>query len=171
MPGVRRQAVDGDSPPEVDTPKALEDVPVLFPGGADFEIVWPLEPGDPVRLEYSEEDDEPFYSTTSSAPVNPEVLRRHGGNVVCRPEGTRGIPSPFGKATFIGSDGTNVLLGANDASEYIALTEALISAIKNAVDSAATGSQDGGAAFKAALSLGLAAIDPASVSATKVRAK
>lgn len=170
-PGVRIQAVDSDSAPEVDTIPDLENVPVLFPSCAAFEIVFPLAAGDPVRIEFSEEDDSLFYETTDAVPVNPEILRRHGASVVCRPEGHRGTPGS--KATFIGSDGSNVLLGADDAADYLAITDQVLQAVSDAVSAAPVTPADGGAALKAGIvsALATAIAAAASYSATKVRAK
>jgi hypothetical protein len=169
-PGVRVQGVDGDSTPEVDTLADIPDVPVWFPGGAAFSQFWTLLPGDPVRIEWSEEDDLAFYDSTKSIPLTPEILRKHGASCVCRPEGDRGAPAT--KLTSISSDGTKILLGDALGLHYI-LTEVFISTLSTLVTaaSAAAVAGDGGvmALNTLATALNTLAGAPIPVSLTKAK--
>lgn len=136
-PGVRVLAVDLDSPAEVDTLPDIPDVPVLFPSCAFGILYWPLAAGDPVRLEFSEQDDSEFYwNADAVVPVNPAALRRHGSAVVCRPEGTRGtgaLGAEDAAKMFLGKPGgvgiqmdhSEVKLGGSAATEKVALVSDL----------------------------------------------
>lgn len=133
-PAVRVQAVDSDSPAEVDTLPVLEEVPVHYPSAGAGILYIPLSPGDPVRIEWSEEDDGEFYDDEAAAvPVNPTQLKRHGGSCVCYPTGFRGanaLGSESPTRTFLGSPGgtgisigADVQLGDSTASAFV-LTDA-----------------------------------------------
>lgn len=166
-PGIRVQGVDSDSTPEVDTLEDIPDVPVLFPGGVAFEEFWTLAPGDPVRLEWSEEDDLAFYDTTKPIPLNPEILRKHGASLVARPEGNRGTPTV--KFTSISSDGTKVLIGDALGVHSVPSTELLLTALIGAVTAATVTAGDGGAQFKTTLLTALNLILAPAVSLAKVK--
>lgn len=131
-PGVRVQVVDSDTnPPELDTLDVLEAVPVLFPHCGNFILYHPISEGDIGRLEWSEEDDSEAYTDGSaSVPVNPRVLKRHGGTAVFRPEGFRGTGALGGESSahgFLGfPDGVGVQvrtgelrLGGSDATDPV----------------------------------------------------
>lgn len=182
-PAVRVQAVDSDSPPEVDTLPVFEGVPVLYPRTGAGILYLPLSPGDPVRLEWSEEDDGEFYESPSApVPVNPTSLRRHGGALVCRPEGCRGSgalgpESPsralLGRAggPSVAIDADGVIVGGSDGEELPVTAEKLLNALVNAITASATAPTDGGSAFKANLLAALGQIDPSTIAATRVRLK
>ena len=143
---------------------------MLYPQGAGFICYFPLEAGDPVRVEASEEDDGEFYDDEgASVPVNPTVLVRHGGQFVCRPEGSRGVGKLGGESEgelFIGkpdgvcvtTDGGELLLGRSDAGEYVALANL----VKGELDDIA-------AVLNA--EIGPGTYVPGSVAASKVKAK
>lgn len=129
-PGVRVQIVDEDSDPEVTQLDDLLDVPVLFPNFGGAVLYFPLEPGTPGRLEYSEEDDSQFYRSGADAPVNPVILQRHGSWAVFRPEGSRqgaligSEPSDRGFVGYPGGVGvswseSDLLLGGSDAADPV----------------------------------------------------
>lgn len=144
-PGVRVLAVDLDSPAEVDTLPDISDVPVLFPSCAFGILYWPLAAGDPVRLEFSEQDDSEFYwNADAVVPVNPGALRRHGSACVCRPEGTRGtgaLGAEDAAKMFLGKPGgvgiqmdhSEVRLGGSAASMFAALAPLVEAAISHAI--------------------------------------
>ena len=170
-PGVRFQIVDEDSDPEVIQIPDLKDVPVLFPNFGGSIVFFPLAPGAPGRLEFSEEDDSLFYRKSSALPVNPVVLERHGGWAVFRPEGSRagafleGEPSSRG---YIGepggagvSFGDDLRLGGSDATDRVIR----VSDLEAIFDAWTPVSQDGGAALKAVWSSVKAAIGSPKVKA------
>lgn len=139
---VRAQVTDPDSPPEVATQDDLLDVPVLYPTSGPFILYMPLTEGDPVRVEFSEEDDGDFYRGMQ-APVNPLSLKRHGGYAVCRPAGfdAASLGSESQARLFLGKPGgacvslaeSIAYLGRSDASDEVALASLVRTAIQNAV--------------------------------------
>lgn len=142
-PAVRVQAVDSDSRPEVDELPDLEDVPVLYPSAGGFLLYIPLSAGDPVRIEFSEEDDSEFYDDASAdVPGNPINLKRHGGAYVCRPEGFRGTGALGGEsdsAPFIGTpdgvgikfDSGTLVIGDSSATNFVALANLVKSELQD----------------------------------------
>jgi hypothetical protein len=143
-PGVRVQATDSDSSPEVDTLADLEGVPVEFPHWGPAVLYHPLSPGDVGRLEFSEEDDGEIYVDPNAAvPVNPLVLRKHGASCVFRPGGRRGAASgdAAGAAGFLGRpggvgiafDAASLRLGASNASDPVALNSLVKAAVAAAI--------------------------------------
>lgn len=142
-PAVRVQGVDLDSDGEVDTMPDLEGVPVLFPGAGSGILYFPLAEGDPVRIEFCEEDDAEFYWDAAAAlPVNPTNMRRHGGAVVCRPEGSRGLARMLSESTakgLLGAPGGTCLtwneiemqLGDSTATDPVALKSLVLAALNS----------------------------------------
>lgn len=129
-PGVRVQIVDDDSDPEVTQLDDLLDVPVLFPNFGGAVLYFPIAPGTPGRLEFSEEDDSLFYRSGEAVPVNPVILQRHGSWAVFRPEGSRqgaligGEPTARGFLGFPDGIGiswseSDLRLGGSDASDPV----------------------------------------------------
>ena len=183
-PGVRVQVVDSDSDPEVDTLPPVEGVDVLFPSAGGFLLFAPLEAGDVGRLEWSEEDDGDLYDDASAAvPVNPRILKRHGGNAVFRPEGFRGVGALgaedsgkmlLGKpgGSVVQFDGDELKLGRSDATEKVVLSGKFKTTWNVAMDAAVVAAQaspgDGGEAGFAAMKTALTSV---LIEATKVKAK
>lgn len=143
-PAVRLQGVDLDSDGEVDTLPDLTEVPVLFASAGNHGILYfPLSAGDPVRIEFSEEDDAEFYFDEGAVlPVNPASLRRHGGAVVCRPEGVRGVAALLSEnpaRNFLGKPGgvgmawdeIELLLGDSTATDPVALQSLVLAALNS----------------------------------------
>jgi hypothetical protein len=69
----------------------IPNVPVRFPGGKGFIILWPLEPGDFVDLHFQDEDHSTWRVTGQTS--DPLVLDRHGMFAYCTP-GARPDVSP-----------------------------------------------------------------------------
>lgn len=177
-PAVRFQAVDADSPPEVDTLQPIEGVPVQFPHWGEAVLYHPLSPGDVGRLEWSEEDDGEVYSDDGAeVPVNPTILRRHGAACVFRPEGKRGggISEPEASAGFLGRPGgvgiafdqNEVRLGSATAVEAVALA----SLVKSMVAEAITGHGHGSFGAAGVFIPPLTAETLTSAAAAKVKAE
>lgn len=76
---------DDGSENEEDWPK-LPDVPVLFPGGGDFNMSWPLKNGDPVLLVFCQRDLIRWLVSDGKEPHSPELSEVMGANgAICIP--------------------------------------------------------------------------------------
>ena len=106
--------LDGEEIPQ------LDDVPVLWPGGAKGFLHVPLQSGDLVMVLFAEEDFSAFWDTGSVSP--PKVLQRHGLHAVAIP-GFRREKAPYattsGHVTLAAAD--ELRLGSDAASVYVAL--------------------------------------------------
>jgi hypothetical protein len=126
---VQPAVYEGEAPFPV-----LEDVPVLFTGGAGIAIIHSLVPGDEVEITFSKLDPSRFQSTGVVSQAN--NVRRAGLYATCRPAALSDLKlviaqAPTGPGTLsMGSvtglnniviDLTNIKLGGATASDFVAL--------------------------------------------------
>lgn len=155
------------------TVPALDDVHVVWPGGAAGFLHVPLTAGDTVLVIFTEEDHS-RWSLTGGVSA-PAVLARHGLHAVAIP-GFRPATAPLtvtgGHTTLSGQ----LHLGTDGASDPVALKSRVETAISNLLDGiiSAAGSvtaPGGGPAFVAALNVFKATYVPAlAVGAANVKA-
>lgn len=119
----------------------LSDVPVCWPGGAAGFVHVPLAAGDTCLVVFTEEDFSRWYTTGSvSAPA---VLARHGLHAVAIPglrPGTAPLAVTGGHVTVASS--TEVRLGSDTASNFVALAnlvDAKLNLLRDAIATAAQG--------------------------------
>ncbi len=152
----------------------LEDVPVVWPGGAAGHLHVPLTAGDSVLVVFSDED--PSKWLTSGSVSAPAVLARHGLHAVAIP-GLRHAGAAFpvtgGHVTLAAT--SELHLGSDTATAFVALAtlvDAQLAALKAAITSAAaTETTNLGLGGTAALATALAAWPlGAGTAATKVKA-
>lgn len=108
-------------------------VPVRFPYGKGFTLIWPLEPGDHVDLHFVDDDPSAWRNTGQMS--DPLFLARHGmfayATPGCRPDGknpnadgaasaTRLVIGREGGSLQIRIDSTNIELG-KAPTDYVAL--------------------------------------------------
>jgi hypothetical protein len=111
----------------------LEDVKVKFPRSGGFRIIWPVQPGDEVTVEFSELD--PSRWEASGELSKADVLRRHGLFATVRPDAFSDpkayADAPTDKMRLglqdatveILIDGDEVRLGHDSADQYVALAD------------------------------------------------
>lgn len=76
-PQILTPVLDGDRTlASVEAPPPIPDVPVLFPGGSGFELVWELAPGTGGALLHAHRDPSAWQAT--GAPAPPTWLTLHG---------------------------------------------------------------------------------------------
>jgi len=161
--------------------RPIEDVPVLFPRGGGYRLVWPLAKGDEVELHFSKSDPSRFQVSGEVSPVN--YVRKSGLYATATPGASsdpkQATATAVAGALCIGSEdgvteivitSSGLKLGSNNAADYVALASKVdqqLASLKSAIAGASTTSNDGGAAFKAAI---LAALSswPQPVGSTKV---
>lgn len=76
-PQIKTVHIDQDSTRIVSTLPTLQDIPVLFPGGAGFTIRWPLVKGDVVFLAFAERSLEQWKAAPSGEIHEPVSNRHH----------------------------------------------------------------------------------------------
>lgn len=139
---------DGEDGAIESPPVTLPNVPVLFPGGATFDLA----PGDSVLLVFmSRRTDEWFAGGTRV--VARDRRMQHASDVVAIP-GLRAKPQRFGAGGVAAGawvlEQDDIRLGGSASADPVARKSDL-QALKQAINSAPTSPNDGGAAFKAAL--------------------
>jgi hypothetical protein len=107
---VEEAVHDGDPPPP------LLDVPVKFPRGGGYRLVWPLQPGDEVTLVFYGLDPSRFRASGERSLVN--IIRRHGRYPVALPGSESELFADYEPATeglHLGKDdGTvEIVVGAS----------------------------------------------------------
>lgn len=134
------QIMVADSP---DPLPPLQDVPVVYPGGAGFVMTFPLAPGDRVLVVYVDIDPSAYQNNGKLA--RPNILRRHGRYPYAFPLGKGAaseIDSPAAPNALIISKGATRLVvdpdfvhvGGSSTSVPLALApqvEARLTAIEN----------------------------------------
>lgn len=146
----------------------LPGVPVTWPSAGGFMLHLPLIAGDSVFVTFDEQDSQRWetngqvsesgwlerfgLSSPLAHPYSRKAIATSGACMVC--------PSPF-------SFGDSAAAKALAVAEKV---EALLTTLKNAISSAATVPNDGGAAFKAAI-VGALGSWPSSTAATKVKSE
>jgi hypothetical protein len=128
---------DGNPPPP------FPDVPVKFPRGGGYRLVWPLEPGDEVTLLFYGLDPSRFRASGEISLAN--IKRRHGAYPIALPGSESDTLADFEPATgglHLGKDdgtveivvgASQIKLGSASASHGVAkgdVTDANITAIK-----------------------------------------
>lgn len=146
-------------------PVTLPNVPVLFPGGATFDLA----PGDSVLLVYmSRRADE--WLAGGTRVVARDRRMQHVSDVVAIP-GLRAKPQRFGAGGVAAGawvlEQDDIRLGGSASDDPVARKSDL-QALKQAINSAATGVNDGGAAFKANLLTALGSSWPVCSAKVKV---
>lgn len=112
----------------------IPNVPVRFPGGKGFTIIWPLEPGDFVDLHFQDEDHSAWRVTGQTS--DPLVLDRHGMFAYCTP-GARPDTDPNEDGA---ASETRLILGREGANLQIRIDATHIELGKNPSDFAALAS-------------------------------
>lgn len=177
-PGKGNQAVAYD-PPD------LPGVPVAFPGGGDYSITWPLQPGDTGRIVVCDRSlDE--WKATGAARTEPQDQRRHNLSDAIFVPDLRSPKAPregdalqpdgmvVRATTKVVVDCPDVRLGSNSATKGVALgpdVHTQLLAIKSLLDNWVPSAGDGGAALKTAWTALSATGWPADTSASKVVAE
>lgn len=145
----------------------LPDVPIKFPRGGGYRLVWPIAPGDEVTLIFYGLDPSRFRASGVQSLAN--ILRRHGRYPVALPGSESELLTadyePSTEGLHLGKDdGTvevvvtesQIKLGSTSASDPVALKSLVESAFSDLLDGiiSAAGSitpAGGGPAFVAAL--------------------
>lgn len=99
-----------------DVPEPFPDVPVKFPRGGGYRLVWPIEPGDEVTLLFYGLDPSRFRVSGEQSPAN--IKRRHGAYPIALPGSESETLADFEPSTeglHMGSDdGTvEIIVGAS----------------------------------------------------------
>lgn len=158
-------------------PPDIPGVPVLFPGGGDISLVWPLAAGDRGLVVVCDRSIDEWLAT-GAAQTEPQDERRHDLTDSVFVPGLRPFADPVPAA---GRDATATVLrasliklGSASASDFVALSskvDAQLSALKALLDGWTPSGGDGGGALKAAWSTLSGTGWPASTAATKVQAE
>jgi hypothetical protein len=163
-------------PPDADAtlaPIILTDIPVVWPGRTvrGYATFGGLVTGDSGMVLVSDRSLEAWRLT--GAPSDPVLAFTHAL------KDSVFVPGLFPDTQPIAPPGVNmtatvihgaaqVMLGGPNAVEHVVKAESLILALIQVVSTAATGSMDGGAAFKAALIANLTALLPSQIASIKV---
>lgn len=131
QPVIRASRYDSDGEIESYQFPVIPNVPILFPSSADFSIVFPLEPDDPVTLLFMERSTDEWRAT-GEQDITPASLRRFDLSDCVAVPGGRTFGS--GDTGPVGSDGVNssalvvrcetgktIKLGSSSASDLVAL--------------------------------------------------
>jgi phage tail protein X len=178
QPMVRRAVERLDGEVELEDLPICPNVPIAWPHGGGYYLHFPLAEGDDVELVFNEAATAQYRESGELSP--PGDLRRHSLGyafaVPCRLVTSKAFADAPTEAVVIVPSGGKLRVsqaGAAAASEAVALAEkvtAQLEALKDAISEAATGGQDGGAAFKAAI---LAALEdwPGDIASTSLDAE
>lgn len=156
---------DGETMPN------LPDVPVLWPGGASGFMHGELNAGDGVLVLFCEESFGQW--DVAGGTQDPGLLRRHGLHATAIPGFRREGKAFDVQAAISYLTGTEVRLGANDASDFVALSSLVstqLQVIVDAINNAVPGVSDGGLALHNTMKAGLLTFT-GDVKAAKVKAK
>lgn len=133
-------------------------IPVSWPSGAMGRLTFPLTPGDQGLLLVADRalEDWLLQGIPGPAPFAATHNLKDSVFLPCQLSATKPFVPPIDAAAVV-LDGPQVKIGAL-ATEGAVKAESLVMALVNAVNSAPVGAMDGGATFKAALAINLAAI-------------
>ncbi len=166
---------DGKAAIARERPPALLNVPVVFPGGADYGMTWPVAVDDPVKALVMDRSISEWVSTGGMA-TEPQDFRRHDLSDAVAIPGGFSPASPLPDACYDPSAlviyGPQIKLGDSSASAYIALAslvDARFAALAAVFDAWVTVPMDGGAALKAALTALTGSGWPQSVASARVK--
>ena len=160
-------------------PPPLAGAPVAWPGGGEYGVTWPLEPGSTGMLVFSDRSlDE--WAVTGQEDNTPRDLRRHAYADGVFVPGLRALATlptrltPSGDYVVVGCPTSGeVRLGSAGATSPVALgslTDDQFTALANAFSSWTPVANDGGAALKTILTTLLASW-PSSVGSARVRSE
>lgn len=188
QPLTKRVLIDEDGNELVETLPVLPEVPVKFPRASGAFFSFPVHVGDFCLLIFNEASVDEF-SANNGLPYAPGDLRRFSLSDAVALLGFYPVTRALAPTDYDSNDivlgfenGTKIYIqpgpsglvniGSKTASDFVALAQKMrteIQTIVDAIKNAATGSQDGGAAFKANIVAALH--DPVlSVAATKTKA-
>lgn len=153
----------------LETLPIVPDVPVAFLGAGSWSITFPVSVGDTGMIMFAEAALERWKGGDGDREVDPADDTRFGLDGAVFVPGLRATPLDGSQTSddALVVAGADIRIGSADAADPAA-GQAALEALKSAISGAATTPGDGGAAFKAAILLALAAW-PANAVATKVK--
>lgn len=172
--------MDLEDGPLVEHLPLLYNVPVEFPRGGGYLLMFPLNPLDTGMLEFTDFSIDLWRSTgvvsDAAAPSGPNDLRTHSlGSAIFRPgisPAARVVAAPP-TGLLLGSEAGTlpIQLGSSSATDFVALASlvsAQLSALKTAIQNASVTPNDGGLALKTNILAALSAW-PSSVASAVVK--
>lgn len=118
---------DGDKPQAIPYPK-LMNVPIAYPCGGDFSIVWPLKKGDPVSIWIMQRSLEEWFNSNGGQQLAQADIRMHSLSDAIiypglMPDGKRTTAHTSTDMVFGMPDGAKVRYGNETAAKALALAE------------------------------------------------